>query len=56
MPRRTFEQVQADEEAHDAVHSRVKALRNSWYFANVYQFICLFGDALKIDNEIDMDV
>ena len=31
-------------------------VRNTWQFACLMQFIQLFGSALKIDNELDVDV
>jgi hypothetical protein len=27
-----------------------------WQFANLYQFICLFGKALKLDDNLDIEV
>ena len=31
-------------------------IRNNWQFANLVQYIYLFGDALKIDKELDVEV
>ncbi|KAL1894990.1 hypothetical protein Cpir12675_003449 [Ceratocystis pirilliformis] len=34
----------------------LQRLRNNWYFANLCQWIYLFGQAVKIPDEIDVDV
>ena len=31
-------------------------IRNMWQFANLVQFILLFGKALKLDDNLDIDV
>ena len=31
-------------------------LRNTWEFANLMQYIYLFGKAVKIDEDLDIDV
>ena len=31
-------------------------LRSTWEFANLMQYIYLFGKALKIDEDLDIDV
>ena len=36
--------------------SLLMQIRNRWEFANLVQYIYLFGDALKIDKEIDVEV
>ncbi|KAK4224623.1 reticulocyte-binding protein 2 a [Podospora fimiseda] len=34
--------------------SMLQRIRNMWQFANLYQFIMLFGKALKLDDNIDI--
>lgn len=62
MPRykRTADEAQLDiplepEVAPDSVETRDR-LRNMWEFAALMQFIQTFGDALKIDKEVDIEV
>ena len=31
-------------------------LRNTWEFANLMQYIFIFGKAIKVDEELDIDV
>lgn len=31
-------------------------IRNMWQFANLFQFILLFGKALKVDDTLDIEV
>lgn len=31
-------------------------IRNMWQFANLFQFIMLFGSALKLDDSLDIEV
>ena len=31
-------------------------LRNTWEFANLMQYIFIFGKAVKIDEDLDIDV
>lgn len=31
-------------------------IRNMWQFANLFQFIMLFGQALKLDDSLDIEV
>lgn len=31
-------------------------IRNMWQFANLFQFILLFGQALKLDDNLDIEV
>ena len=31
-------------------------MRNMWQFANITQFMYIFGDALKIDKDLDSEV
>lgn len=36
--------------------SLLQKIRNMWEFANVMQFIFIFGKALKIDEDFDIEV
>lgn len=36
--------------------SLLHRLRNSFYFANLYQWICIFGRVVKIDDNMDIAV
>lgn len=36
--------------------SLVQKLRNSFYFANLYQWICIFGKVVKLDDNMDIAV
>jgi len=36
--------------------SMLHRIRNMWQFANLVQFILLFGKALKLDDNLDIDV
>lgn len=55
VPRkRGISEVEADD-THKEV-GLLERLRNMWEFACVMQFITIFGDALKIDKEFDINV
>ena len=36
--------------------STLQRLRNMWQFANLMQYINLFGDAIKLDKDFDIEV
>lgn len=36
--------------------SLLQRIRNTWQFANLFQWIYLFGKVVKIDDSIDVDV
>lgn len=36
--------------------SLLDSIRNMWQFANLYQWILLFGAAIKLDNDFDIEV
>lgn len=36
--------------------SLLQRVRNTWQFANLFQWIYLFGKVVKIDDSIDIDV
>ena len=46
--------MEAEEPAPEP--SMLHKIRNMWQFANLAQYIFLFGDAVKIDNELDIEV
>lgn len=45
-------------ESADSDHqpSTLDGLRNMWEFANLMQYIYIFGDAAKIDKDLDIEV
>ncbi|KAH9870354.1 hypothetical protein IAQ61_005828 [Plenodomus lingam] len=55
MPAR--KRAAAEMEAHAAVEepSTLQKLRNMWQFANLAQYISLFGEAVKIDRDFDIE-
>lgn len=36
--------------------SLLQSIRNTWHFANLFQWIFLFGKVVKIDESVDIDV
>ena len=62
MPRykRSAEEAQLDvptkEEMDPETAKTLKDLRNMWEFASLMQYIFLFGDAVKIDEDFDIEV
>lgn len=36
--------------------SLLQRVRNTWQFANLFQWIFLFGKVVKIDDSLDIDV
>lgn len=34
----------------------LQQLRNMWEFANIMQYIYMFGRAMKIDDDVDIEV
>lgn len=58
MPSRKRSHQEA-ESAHleqPKTHSLLQDLRNSFYFANLYQWICIFGKVVKLDDNLDIAV
>jgi hypothetical protein len=43
-------------ETHGDEPSTLHRLRNMWQFANLGQFLVLFGDAIKVDKDFDIEV
>lgn len=52
--KRAAAEMEADEPVEEP--STLQKLRNMWQFANLAQYISLFGDAVKIDREFDIEV
>ena len=48
------EHVQPADAPADA--SLLQRIRNTWQFANLFQWIYLFGKVVKIDESIDIEV
>ena len=44
------------EDAEKAARKELRRLRNMWHFANLAQYIAIFGDAVRIDKDFDMEV
>lgn len=62
MPRykRSAEEAQLDvptkQEMDPETAETLKELRNMWEFASLMQYIFLFGNAVKIDEDFDIEV
>jgi hypothetical protein len=56
MPARKRAHGEMETEAAVAEPSTLQRLRNMWQFANLAQYISLFGDAVKIDRDFDIEV
>ncbi|KND90407.1 hypothetical protein TOPH_04962 [Tolypocladium ophioglossoides CBS 100239] len=56
MPSRKRSIQSVDGGGRDAAPTLLHRLRNTWQFANVCQWIYMFGKAAKIDDSIDVDV
>lgn len=52
--KRAASEMEADEPVE--APSTLQRLRNMWQFANLAQYISLFGDAVKIDRDFDIEV
>lgn len=53
--KRSLREVEADNAESPAPPSMLSRLRNMWQFANLFQFIILFGKALKMDDDQDIE-
>ncbi len=53
--KRGRQEMEADEEV-TTEPSVLDRLRNMWEFASLMQYIFLFGKAVKIDEDFDIDV
>lgn len=56
MPARKRAASEMEVEEHDETPSTLHRLRNMWQFANLAQYIAIFGDAVKIDKDLDIEV
>ena len=56
MPSRKRAADEMETEASIEEPSTLQRLRNMWEFANLAQYISLFGDAVKIDKDLDIEV
>jgi len=52
MPKRSRD----DLEVEDAMPSTLTRLRSMWQFANLAQYLALFGNAVRIDQDFDIEV
>ena len=52
--KRAREEMEVEEPVEEP--STLQKLRNMWQFANLAQYISLFGDAVKIDKDFDIEV
>jgi hypothetical protein len=52
--KRAHEEMEVEEPVE--APSTLQKLRNMWQFANLAQYISLFGDAVKIDRDLDIEV
>lgn len=50
--KRNLEQVEDEAQEPTLLHR----IRNMWQFANLYQWIFLFGKAANIDDSLDIEV
>lgn len=56
MPARKRAHEEMEEEEVVEELSTLQKLRNMWQFANLAQYISLFGEAVKIDKDFDIEV
>jgi len=52
--KRARDEMETEEAAEEP--STLHTLRNMWQFANLAQYLSLFGDAVKVDKDFDIDV
>ncbi|KAF2992942.1 hypothetical protein E8E13_000595 [Curvularia kusanoi] len=55
MPARKRAASEMETEEHVETPSTLHKLRNMWQFANLAQYIAIFGDAIKIDKDLDIE-
>ena len=55
MPSRKRAADEMETEAPVSEPSTLQRLRNMWEFANLAQYISLFGEAVKIDKDLDIE-
>lgn len=54
--KRSYQEADSTPAERPKEDSLVHRLRNSFYFANLYQWICIFGKVVKIDDNLDIAV
>lgn len=56
--KRTLRDVEAEPNVPEPrkESSLLHRIRNSWQFANLFQWVYLFGKVVKVDDNIDIDV
>ena len=52
--KRGYEEVESADPENEP--SFLTKLRNTWEFANLMQYIYIFGKAVKIDEDLDIEV
>ncbi|KAK4105988.1 hypothetical protein N658DRAFT_562969 [Parathielavia hyrcaniae] len=53
--KRSAQEMGSDSPMKPEQPSMLHRIRNMWQFANLYQFILLFGQALKLDDNLDIE-
>lgn len=56
MPARKRAASEMEAEAPAETPTTLRRLRDMWQFANLAQYIAIFGDAVKIDRDFDIEV
>ena len=54
--KRSLQELDSDNAQAQKQPSTLSRIRNMWQFANLFQFILLFGSALKLDDSLDIEV
>ena len=54
--KRALHEAEPDNAPFSKPPSLLQQIRNMWQFANLFQFIMLFGKALKMDDNFDIEV
>jgi len=54
--KRSLREIDPDDVEPLAPPSMLHRIRNMWQFANIFQFIFLFGKALKIEDNLEIEV
>lgn len=54
--KRNHEEMEAEDPEPAQATTVLDKLRNTWEFANLMQYIFIFGKAVKIDEDLDIDV
>ncbi|KAF3764853.1 hypothetical protein M406DRAFT_278481, partial [Cryphonectria parasitica EP155] len=53
--KRSLQEAESQSVEETKSQSLIHRLRNSFYFANLYQWICIFGKVVKIDDNLDIE-